>query len=195
MGTAPRQKKTRPELTREQWDAFLYFLVPNPEQAAREYIRIKDILIRWFALHNCSDPESQCDETMDRAARRVSEPDFKLESVPIAYLRGVARYVLIEDGRKPAFDDLTEDMPQPSMHENEFSDEDLQCLKQCLGQLKSAERELIEHIYLTEGKKKDLRKLLVIEIGSANALRHRELRIRRKLASCITKCKKVAGVL
>lgn len=188
MATGPRQKKTKPELTQEQWDALLHFLAPEPEQAAREYIRIGDRLTRFFTIKSCNDPPSQCDETWNRVAKSITRPDFKLETEPDRYIFGVARNVAREP--QPMFVELPEDVPQPIGNDDEFSDEDLQYLERCLKHLASSERQLLERFYPSEGRKKDLRKLLALEIGSANALRHRVFRIRQKLASCIEKCKR-----
>src|SRR5262245_46242397 len=85
-------------LTREALDALLARLDPDRERAGVLYEEIRQTLVTYFRVNGCNDVEALADETLDRAARRVTETDV----VDVRqFVRGVARNVMCEVRRGP----------------------------------------------------------------------------------------------
>jgi hypothetical protein len=77
---------------------FLEFLSPDPEEAGLRYTRLHKKLVGFFSLRGISDPASAADETIDRAALKITSG----APVPDAdkYCLGIARNITKERYRR-----------------------------------------------------------------------------------------------
>ena len=172
-------------ITQELFDALLTWLGPNREQAGQRYEEIRRRLIKIFTCRGCKEPESLADETIDRVVRRLKEIEGTYTGDRSLYFYGVANKVYLEYlRRKPTTP------PPPPRNEPDESDQEFECLEQCLGRLSPNNRELVLQYYQEEkGAKIDHRKRLAERLGVAlNALRIRAHRIRAALQKCMQDC-------
>src|SRR5947209_1853593 len=151
MPAAPGPRK-RNSLTPEAFGKFLYWLLPEPEQAANKYLEIRTRLIRWFICNGCSHSEEMADEVLDRAAIIVSRDPEKYSSA-MALCYGVARNVLHEYQRRIQEDTLEEDIvdQKPDTRPKEQEDN---CLATCMKTLPAGERELFIEYHRCRGREK-----------------------------------------
>src|SRR5438067_9760264 len=85
--------------TSRNFQQFLTWLSPDPEEAARRYTDVHVLLTRVFARHGCDEPSRLADETLDRVIRKVDQVAPGYEGDPEPYLLGVARRIVLEEGR------------------------------------------------------------------------------------------------
>ena len=141
-------------------------------------------------------PRELADETLDRTARRLNEGTEIVNLV--GFVTGVARNVLLEsfDNAKREARKLA-DMAEIE-HAAVPSDEDVRvpCFRDCLDALPAEEsRLLVDYYDVPDGPKIERRKELAKTTGeTANALRIRVYRIRRRLDECIRGCLEDAGL-
>ena len=165
-------------LNADVFDQLLMALHPDRDRAAVEYERLRERvagLLRWWGA---SDVEELTDRTLDRVAQKLEQ------GTPIAagafggYVRGVARMVFYEAGRRrhrPLADwQLVQQTPAAERTACEHLD-------QCLTRLNAADRDLVLRYY-GAGKAAEVRRRLAIELGiTPTALRIRAHRIRERL--------------
>ena len=187
----PRSKWS---LTQEAFDRLLASFGPDRQSAGEKYLELRANLARFFEWRGCPFPEDHADETINRAAKRVSEGEA-IQS-PSAYLFGVARMLLLEIHKerakeRQALGELAFSQGGQS-YQFEESEPRAECLRRCLESLPAEGRELILNYYQGEkGPKIENRKRLSERLDvSPNTLRMRALRLRERLQSCVADCLK-----
>lgn len=194
MELPPNPERQR-SLTPEMFASFLLWLSPAPEQAGREYLDIRNTLVKFFVRKGCAHAEESTDKTLDLVAQIVHREPGKY-SKPISLCCGVAKKVWYEYLRKvqpQSFED--ENIPAPTPPEGEFTEHEMQCLSHCLEQLTQRDRELITQYHQFQGRQKiENRKHLAEFYGGMNKLRITACRIRARLHDCISSCKQRSAV-
>lgn len=202
--TGSPQPKKNSVLTQASFEELLSHLGPDRDRAAETYLDLRRALFTYFAVRGAAAPEEFTDETLDRAARRLSEGQTIFAANPTSYFYGMARNVWRESLAKanvlvPVPDEsleLTSDAtPLVAMVESldaRESERRLACLRKCLAQFSAEDRELILGYYQDGGGAKiEARKLLAARLGlSLDSLRHKLARLRLKLGSGIRQCMK-----
>jgi RNA polymerase sigma factor (sigma-70 family) len=178
--------KSEWELTPEAFDRLLLWLNPDRERAGRKYEEIRRKLITILSSRGCTCPEDLTDEAMNRVARKVPEIIDNYVGDPALYFYGVAHKVHLEwlrrNGRAL--------VPPPAPDPPEETEQEYECLEQCMEHLTSKSRELVSQYHREEKKAKiDGRKELADRLGiGVNALRIRAHRIRAGLQECVVLC-------
>jgi DNA-directed RNA polymerase specialized sigma24 family protein len=179
----------------EVMQAFLRWLGEDEASGARKYEEIRRKLILLFRYRGCRIPEDLADDTIDRTAHAVVNPDFHYQGDRTAYFRGVARNVYLEWLRKERrlptepISEIKIDLPAP--RGRSASDDLLQdCLERCMNALPSQKKMMLIRYYQSDKKAKiDDRQLLAEELGiGLNALRIQVFRLRNALRRCVEKC-------
>jgi hypothetical protein len=188
MDIQPAPERQR-NLTPEVFASFLLWLSPDPGKASREYLDIRNTLMKFFVRKGCAHAEELTDRTLDRVVLIAHNEPGKYPT-PISLCCGVARRVWWEYIRKPQPEELEdENIPAPAQPEDEFTDQEMQCLGHCLDQLPLRERELIIQYHRFQGRQKiENRKHLAQVYGGLNKLRITACRIRARLHDCISSC-------
>jgi DNA-directed RNA polymerase specialized sigma24 family protein len=175
--------------------ALLLWLGEDEPSGARKYEEIRRKLILLFRYRGCHVPEELADDTIDRTAHALLNPDFHYQGDPIAYFRGVARYVYLEwlriQRRLPteSISDANLQLPAPA-DSSEGDDLDQGCLERCLSALPPEKKTLLIRYYRSDKRAKiDGRQLLAEELGiGLNALRIQVFRLRNAMRRCVEKC-------
>lgn len=172
----------------DDFTRFLGFLSPDPEEAGRRYTRLHKRLAGFFAMKGVSDPERAADETIDRAARKISEG----APVPDAdrYCLGVARNVAKEKWRQEQRESSVFTLFLQGLADN--SDEEVEriqrLLKPCFEELAPDERELlVAYCGVLQGRARaeHRRRLAELRKTTVLALRMRVTRLRNALTLCV----------
>jgi DNA-directed RNA polymerase specialized sigma24 family protein len=156
------------------------------EQQGQRYEEIRHRQIRIFAWRGSPDPELLADRTFDRVMEKVPEIDGTFDGDPSHYVASVGRLIYLESLREPR-----RIVPPPVPEKTE--ERALECLDLCIEKMLTAEdRELILSYYRGERRKKiDHRQSIAVKLGTtANSLRIRSFRIRKRLGSCVDDCMK-----
>jgi DNA-directed RNA polymerase specialized sigma24 family protein len=162
----------------------------NQDAAAERFRAVHSKLTTYFTYARCLDPEHWADETIDRAAKRLTEGTVA-EDIH-AFIHGIARFVVQEARREEQRDrEIRRNQPPPP----EPQDDGLQCLDRCLSSTAPAQRSLIERYYRGSGSKLIVeRRKLANELGiTIESLRTRALRIRKELENCVRACQEREG--
>ncbi len=188
--SAPRPKWT---LTQEAFDRLLASLGGDRERAGEQYLETRSKLVRFFEWRGCPFPEDHADETINRVAKRLVEGEEILN--PPSYYLGVARMLLLEINKESVRQQQAlRELPSSMITSNQSDESEarIDCLRQCLRQLSSDNRELILQYYHGEKAVKiDSRKKLAERFGvPINTLRMRALRIRENLQRRVENCQK-----
>lgn len=188
MSTTP-EREARRQLTEEAFASFLFWLSPNQEQAAREYLDIRKKVARFFVYKACPLAEDLADRTLDRVAAIVHSEPGKYAK-PISLCWGVARKVWLEYRREFAPGVLEDDnIPGPVGDEDDSTEREAHCLAHCLDQLPVRDRELIMQYHRYQGRQKiETRRKMAELHGGLNSLRIMACRIRARLFDCVTGC-------
>jgi DNA-directed RNA polymerase specialized sigma24 family protein len=178
-------------LTQEAFDRLLASLGEHREIAGERYVEIRKNLVRFFEWRGSDAPEDNADETINRIARRISEGE-QIRN-PGSYCLGVARLLLLEkNGERARQQQVLAELTNSISNSAEVQQEDarVDCLRDCLQQLPSANRELILQYYCGDGGAKiKIRKNLAARLGiPINTLRMRALRIREELQRLVENC-------
>lgn len=180
-------------------DAFgrlLQWLDEGVNSDGQKYLEIRARLVSYFDRKNCLNPDELADETLNRVARRIEEQQIQTEA-PAKFCYITARFVFLESLREKEKTNVPLDeagqklaSPQISKEEVERKEKRFDCLETCVGQLDTANRELIiGYYYGKERVKIENRRALAEKLGlSINALSVRACRIRDKLEKCVGKC-------
>lgn len=179
----------------EVMQSFLLWLGDDETSGARKYEEIRRKLILLFRYRGCHIPEELADDTIDRTARAVLNPDFHYQGDPTAYFRGVARNVYLEWLRKERriptepISEAKLELPAP-VDNSGNNDLQLGCLERCLSALPPAKKMLLIRYYRNDKRVKiDGRQLLAEELGiGLNALRIQVFRLRNAMRRCVEKC-------
>jgi DNA-directed RNA polymerase specialized sigma24 family protein len=179
----------------EIFHALLQALDADPEKAGQEYRRLHQRLVRFFSLHPVTDPYNLADEAMDRLGRRIATSAAGVDS-PGAFLFGIARHVLQEDGRHRLREgeiasEWTAELGRPAPPDEELIEQ----VERCLGKMKKEQRELLLAYYRATGRAKiEHHRELAAGLGlTLNALRNRLMRARRELDNCVRQSRDVSG--
>ena len=192
-----RQQKKDWTLTSVAFDALLKWLDQDVNSDGRRYLEIRRRLVAYFDRKNCQAPAELADETFNRVARRLEEEGAIETETSAKYCYIVARFVFMEYLRAQDKDEAVRQTLLRQSHDT-YEDQDarkirermLDCLDRCMGQLDSAQRELIVKYYFGKEKIKiQNRRALAAELDiTVNALSIRACRIRDKLEGCVKQC-------
>ena|SRR5215217_7358730 len=174
-------------ITPDSFEALLSWLGTTRDEGARKYETIRARLIRIFMKKGCTDPEDLADITINRVIGKLQTITTDYVGDPAAYFCGVARMVYFESRRRKEFAiDYTPVTLTPDIALNQAR----QCLRACLSQLPTQQRDLVLDYYVDEKSAKiKSREERATELGlSVNALRIRAHRIRGVLEKCVTEC-------
>ena len=186
MTSSPSSKQDW-DLTPEAFEKLLVWLNPNREQAGKKYEEIRRRLIIILTCRGCVCAEDLADETINRVARKVPEIVNTYVGDPSLYFYGVAHKVHLEYVRKKP-----DPVPPAPLDCLEETEQEYECLEQCMKRLTSKSRELVLEYYQEERRAKiDRRREQATRLGIAsNALRIRACRIRANLQDCVIECLK-----
>lgn len=170
--------------TQDPFDALLDWLHPNREIAGEKYKNIHAGLVRMFASRGFCDAEGLADQTIKRVTDLLPEIRSGYVGEPAPYFYKVARYIVLEAGRRPEI--ATDIYPVDPIHESNTGDT-LECLLECLKLLPEEQYELILDYHLYKGRDKiEHHKQMARERGlSIGALRSRAHHIREALEKCV----------
>lgn len=193
------------ELNRAEFEHLLTWLSPNKQEAGQMYENIRYKLLKFFEWRGCFQAEECTDQTMDRVMAKVAHGEEIRTQNQYLYFLGVGKNVLLEYFKQQkkkitALDTLPQSqLPAVDPGEieaqqsgDEFWQQRLQCMRQCLQTLQEEKRAMITGYY--QGKRRtkiENRQRLAQWLHlSENALRIRTHRIREELEACIQKCMK-----
>jgi DNA-directed RNA polymerase specialized sigma24 family protein len=188
---SPDTKKAKWELTKEAFDKLLFLFSADQDEAAEKYEAMRRKLQRFFLWKLFQNADELVDEVINRVTRRIDEGETI--SNLNGYFGSVARNVEQEENRKLKLTSTLDDIPDPVAPDPEpghDKESRLQCLEDCLNELKIESRTLIlKYYYYDHRNKIDLRKQLANNLGiPLNALRIRAYRLRGVLEDCVKKC-------
>ena len=184
---------------------FLKWLDEGADSGGERYLEMRRRLVRYFDRRNCSSPDDLADETLNRVARKLEEKGEIVGASPAHYCYIVAKYVLLEFGRRSEHHQTSLDDAEgsgramASLAASSRQDVDAvtkeklyHCLERCLGKVQPEDRELILDYYRGEQRAKiERRSQLAARLGlTMNALSIRACRIRSKLEVCVSTCAK-----
>ena len=182
--------KNRQTVGREAFARFLELLSPDPEEAGRHYTRLHEKLAGFFRLKGISDPVSAADETIDRAALKITA------GTPVSdadkYCLGIARNIAKEKYRSAqretsAFLKFIEYLPDAS---DEQVERIYRILKPCFEQLAVEEQKLLlAYCQIMRGRARAEHRRQLAETMKTTmlALRMRVTRLRSSLTDCVKK--------
>lgn len=169
---------------------FLDLLSSDIEEAGRLYTRLHEKLVGFFSLRGISDPMDAADETIDRAALKISSgavvPDVN------KYCLGIARNIAREKFRCTQREDsashrFAEDLAKYS---DELVERIDRILKPCFEQLTTEEQALlVAYCQVMRGRARSEHRRQLAESMHTTllALRMRVTRLRNNLAKCVKK--------
>lgn len=184
--------KQAPQPQKEDFDLFLNWLSPNPEQAGKEYERIRQGLLRFYDFRGCSDLEFLADEVINRVIWKFSDLDLNKNVKKITIFYKFASYVYREYVKEFTQKEIQID-PEWDIEDSnarlldDSEDDDFKRLDKCLDQLSLAEKDLIL-TYFSEDKiakiilRKNLAKKLNIKLETLHV---RACRIKESLRKCM----------
>jgi DNA-directed RNA polymerase specialized sigma24 family protein len=174
-------------LENDTFQALLRSLDADQKQAAAEYRRLHQRLVRFFNLQPVADPHRLADEALDRLARRVSASPNEIKS-PAGFLFGIAHHLLQEAERRERRESAAaNEWASRAGHSSDADIEALESVERCLSKMKAEQRDLLLSYYRSTGKEKiEHHQKLAADFGiSVNALRNRLMRARRELDTCV----------
>jgi DNA-directed RNA polymerase specialized sigma24 family protein len=192
------QRKKGWLLDQSGFETLLGALHPDRDEAAERYTGLRARLSRFFAWNHADDPDALADEVLDRVTRRVvsstadtsrNEQDEAVRQ-PEKFAAGVARMLLRENWRvQKTRDEMVSALALQSQSLHEVKEDQRRVeklsalLEECLAELTSEQRELIERYYSADARSQiDARRRLAEESNiSLNALRNRAMRIRSEV--------------
>src|SRR5262249_41668774 len=154
-------------LTPEAFGQFLRWLSEVDEVAVKEYLRIRNKLVRYFIQKGCADPDVLFDRVVDIVVGKIDGLAGCFD--PLKYCYGVAKNVWRQDlrERKPMFP--IEDVASPQSLNEAMREHELECLDRCIDQLSPLDRSLIILYYQGQGHDKIAnRSLLAGKFGGPN---------------------------
>lgn len=173
--------------TPEEFQRFLAWLDPDPEEAARKFNLLQSRLIQAFVSRGCVDAEMLANEVTNRVTVRIEKTKIDYPD-PFRCCSGFVEHVHQEYLREKAktANPLLPPQPRPPV---ELERED-RCLKECMGQLPSSDQELVERYFQGEKRARiaGRQKLAVERRLTLNALRIQAFKLRKKLRLCLRAC-------
>lgn len=179
----------RRTISAEGFARLLGRLHADPDQAALEYERLRRGLMKFFDWRGTAPPDECADEVLDRLAQKLAQ--VTVQDVA-SYVRGIARIVLLERRRGPAFSSIDE-APQATLAAQaraEGGGRLHDCFDRCLAELPDESRTLVLRYYEGERSAKiSNRRQLASMLGvTESALRNRVQRVRDRLEDCVRAC-------
>ena len=191
--------KTVWTLTPEAFERLLLSFDSDRERAGQKYEILRRKLLEFFEARGSRAPDEHADETLNRAARKISEGEA-VENIN-NYCYGIARLLWLEASRRQNKEPLAldEDFMSPATsgadeeereNERQTHERRLECFEECLRKLPDETRTFIVEYYREEnGLKIEGRKKIAARLKTTlNALRLRASRLRRELGACINSC-------
>lgn len=165
----------------------------DPDEAAREYERLRRALQKFFDWRGIAAPDECTDVVLDRLAGKLIHT--VVEDVR-KYAYGIARLVALERRRGPAFTPI-ETIPERSLAADAPAEDRscmLDCFEHCLAELSEENRSLLLRYYEGERAMKIVNRRLIATMLSLteNALRSRVQRLRDRVERCVRSCAIVA---
>jgi DNA-directed RNA polymerase specialized sigma24 family protein len=187
MARATDDKRT---ITAPLFSRLLARLHPDAEQAGHEYERLRRTLVKFFDWRGASSPDECADEALDRLARKLE--DTTVDDVR-NYACGIARLILLERRRRPAFSSLDAHPDLAGVPTAPPDDHQIRlegCFDRCLAGMPDDGRTMLVRYYEGERQEKIAnRRRLAAAFGlSDNALRSRVQRLRDRLEECVQAC-------
>jgi len=181
-------------LTPEDFDRLLLWLDPDRPQAALKYEKTRIRLITFFVGGGCGcDAERLADEAFDRVSKKLKAGQVSeyQDGDKLFYFLGFAKNIRHEYLRKHNPNEFT--IPVTNRIEDEDStntENELECLDQCLEKLPREKRWLVIEYYLFMGAAKiEHRRKLAVQLDiDIRTLRLRVHRVREQLKPCIEDC-------
>ncbi len=188
------------ELSQFVFDRLLAWLDDGTESHGERYLEMRRRLVSYFDRRNRPTADELADETLNRVARTLEQSGVIVTRPPARYCYVVARFVLLEDLRRDRRHVcLDEARTRVDAHASRAAateilavrEERLDCLDQCLAQLKPEQRTLIVDYYRDVRRQKiERRRELANQLGiTMNALAIRACRIRDALLACLEACR------
>jgi hypothetical protein len=179
-------KKERPP-TREEFDKLLLWFHSDRNTAGENLTKIHNRLIQIYTARQCVDADELAYEVINRVAVRIDTVVDTYSSAAqccLAFVENVHREWLREQKTRVN----TPDPPKPRSAE-ELERED-RCLTKCLGTLEERDSYLFVRYFAGEGRARiDARDKLAEEFRlTANALRIKAHRLKKRLRVCIDEC-------
>lgn len=191
-------------LSKKSFDALMFALHPNRDEAARLYNELCQFLTKFLLGKGCPPifVEECVIETLTRAEQKIQSGE-KIEIGLKPYSRGIANNVLRELLRTLRTSPLPMDtlsttsnlIIDPNKVEIEHDKKQreeilLKCMEQCLKSLPESDREFFLDYYSDENEKRsDNREKIAMKLNmKQNTLSQKVNRLRRKLTDCILKC-------
>jgi DNA-directed RNA polymerase specialized sigma24 family protein len=171
----------------------------NPNEALKIYQRIYRNLLIYFAQRKVDSPDDLASETVKRVLESLATGKTVVfsQGEEQAYFFGFAKIVLYEFLRKrlpmTSIDDLADDLPfdaaSPGMVTRIHKQREMKCVTTCFSRLAEEDQALLEEYYPDSKSAEDNRKHLADTLDiTPNALKHRIVRIKKKLAGCKGDC-------
>ncbi len=185
-------------LRQEDFDKLLDWFSADREKAGEEYETVRRGLIRFFLVKGCGDSENLADETISRVTAKISRLDLSQNLKPLAVFYGFARNIYLEqisaNGRiekqlEPEID-LSQQSRQLFSQADKFAAKGRECLKHCLQNLETSDRQIFVKYYCTETTDRAQSRLnLAKEVNlTLNNLHTKVYRLKLSLRDCIKKC-------
>ena len=187
------------KIDQTNFDKLLKWIGTSENDAAREYEHIRRVLIKIFLTRGFSNAEDLADATIDRVASKISEIEDGYTGEKIHYFLSVARFIQQEFLRKKEIQIGKSDLVRIELQtfvvsdiNEEYSNYEKKCLKECFFKLKNKKQKLILNYYDTfAGEKSAHHSNLASEQSvTTQALRNKVYRIKLELAECVKKCLK-----
>lgn len=170
------------------------------DQAAYEYEKLRDGLIRFFRFRGSSDPERLADETFNRVASKAELYEQANIPKPVNYVYGFARNILREQSRNPERSGVQLEPAHWTIQAAPDADADpdpdpddlaYECLTRCLEEIPARERRLILEYYSRERREKIALRKKMAEILDCRpeVLQMKIFRLKGRLRTCVEDCK------
>ena len=181
-------------LSPEDFDRLLLWLDADRPPAALKYEKTRIRLITFFVGGGCRcDAERLADEAFDRVSQKLKAgqvSEFQ-DGAKIFYFLGFAKNIRHEYLRKHHPNEFTTPVTNPNEDEDSANTENqLECLDQCLEKLPGEKRRLVIEYYLFDGSAKiEHRRKLASQLKiDIRTLRLRVHRLREQLKPCVEDC-------
>jgi len=178
--------------TSEEFEKLLGWIDPDREAAGHQLHLILSRITRSFISRGCIDAETLTDEVSNRVAVRIDKVK-QTYSNPLQCMLG-----FIDNVYREYLRDIREQanaQPPPPPRSAEVLESEDECLTECMRTLLEQERDLFSRYFAVEKRTKiPVRAALAEELNlTANALRIKAHRLRKKLLDCVQICLERTG--
>ncbi len=187
--------KKHPDLSKEEFEALLYWFSDDREEAGREYEQIREGLVRFFRFRGCGDSLTLADETINRVAKRLDTLEVSQNKNKLTIFHGFANFIfkeyLRDESKKEihsTFDFfLSAEKTEEEIESEKSKERELGSLEKCLQTLNEKERKLLTDYFGGQNNVKIVQRRNMAEyLGiSPNALHVRIFRIKERLIKCM----------